>query len=149
MPSLDLTLIRQTLADQIQSYATIRCYPYPPDVPELPCVVIDPGEPYIDLLGSMSGTLGTKCTVNLTVSIYVSAVSGWRDAQQQLDRLLSSGLNPDRSVYGAIESDRTLDGTVPTVVVRQVNGLGREMVQVDAGVQAYSAQLDVEIHTYR
>lgn len=149
MASLDLVRIRQALAEQITQTAGIRAYPVPPDVPELPCVVIDPGEPYISLNEAFVGTSGTKCTVNLTVSIYVSASSGWRDAQLALDRLLSTGLSPDRSVYGAIETDRSLGGIVQTTVCQQVSGLGREMVQVDAGVQAYSAQIDVEIHTYR
>jgi len=149
MPSLDLVRIRQALADQIVDNVGIRAYAMPPDIPELPCVVIDPGDPYVALNESFSGALGTKCTVNLTVSIYVSAASGWRDAQTQLDRLLSTGLSPDRCVYAAIESDRTLGDLVASVVCLQVTGLGREMVQVDAGVMAYSAQIDVEIHTYR
>lgn len=149
MASLDLARIRQAVADQIMQAAGIRAYAVVPDTPELPCVVIDPGEPYIALNESFAGTLGTKCTVNLTINLYVSASSGWRDAQAQLDRLLSTGLSPDRSVYGALESDRTLGGVVQTLVCQQVSGLGRDMVQVDAGVQAYSAQIDVELHTYR
>lgn len=149
MASLDLARIRQAVADQVQETSGIRAYALVPDAPELPCVVVDPGEPYIALNESFSGTAGTKCTVNLTVNVYVSAASGWRDAQSQLDRLLSTGLSPDRSVYGALEADRTLGGVVQSLVCQQVTGLGRDMVQVDAGVQAYTAAVDVEIHTYR
>lgn len=149
MASLDLVGIRQRLAEQIGDYTGLRVYPVVPDVPEFPCITIDPGSPYIDLNGTFAGTAGTLCTVNLAVSVYVSAASGWRDAQLQLDRLLSTGLSPDRCVYAAIESDRTLGALVQTTVVNQVNGLGREMIQTDQGVQAYTAQLDVEIHTYR
>jgi len=149
MASLNLVALRQGLADQITDVTGIRCYPVVPDVPEFPCITIDPGNPYIDLNGSFSGVNGTKCTVNLSVSIYVSAASGWRDAQLQLDRLLSSGLTPDRCIYAAIEADRTIGGLVASTVVNQVNGLGRELIQTDQGVQAYTAQLDVEIHTYR
>ena len=149
MPSLDLVGIRQGLADQISDFTGLRVYPVVPDVPEFPCITIDPGSPYIDLNGTFTGTAGTLCTVNLAVSLYVSAASGWRDAQLQLDRLLSTGLTPDRCVYSAIESDRTIGGLAQTTVVQQVNGLGRELIQTDQGVQAYTAQLDVEIHTYR
>lgn len=149
MPSLDLVALRQALAEQITDATGLRVYPQVPDVPEFPCATIDPGDPYIDLNGSFSGALGTKCTVNLVVSVYVSAASAWRDAQLQLDRLLSTGLTPDRCVYAAIEADRTIGGNAQTAVVTAVRGLGRELIQTDTGVQAYTAQLDVEIHTYR
>lgn len=149
MATLDLVAVRQALADQIADATGLRVYPVVPDVPEFPCATIDPGDPYLELNGTYTGTAGTLCTVRLTISVYVSAASAWRDAQQQLDRFLSTGLAPDRCIYTAVESDRTLGGVVQTCVVTQVRGLGRELIQTDNGVMAYSAQIDVEIHAYR
>ena len=149
MASLDLVALRQALADQITAATNLRVYAQVPDVPEFPCATVDPGDPYIDLNGTFSGTAGTKCTVNLVVTVYVSAASAWRDAQNQLDRLLSSGLTPDRCIYAAIEADRTIGGNAQAAVVTQVRSVGRELIQTEQGVQAYSAQMDVEIHTYR
>jgi hypothetical protein len=149
MASLDLVAIRQALADQIADNTSLRVYPIIPDVPEFPCCTIESGDPYIELHQAMTGALGTLVKVNLTVSVYVAASSSWRDAQTQLDRLLSSGLTPDNCVYSAIESDRTLDGTVQDCVATSVRGLAREMIQTDNGVMAYSSSIDVEIYAYR
>lgn len=149
MPSLDLFTIRQALADQINEATGLRVYPVIPDTPEFPCCTIDAGDPYVQLHEAMTGALGTLSKINLVVNIYVSAASSWRDAQKQLDRYLSTGLNPELCVYVAIESDRTLDGNVADCVATNVRGAGREIIQTDAGVQAYTAAVDVEIYAYR
>lgn len=149
MASLDLVRVREALAQQITAATGLRVYHLVPDVPEFPCCTIDAGDPYIALHEAFSGSAGTLCKINVTVNVYVSAASSWRDAQRQLERHLSTGMSPDVCVYTAIESDRTLGGTVQDCVATSVRGAGREMIQTENGVHAYTASIDVEIHAYR
>lgn len=117
--SLNLTAIREALADQIQGGISeeISCFPY--NTPKTgTCVVIREPDQYVGYYETF-GTDGLA-DVQLLVDLIVSAQS--EDAQRLLDEMRSVGLGMANSVVDAIHADKTLNGTVDTCIVRSATG---------------------------
>lgn len=117
--SLNLTAIREALADQIQAGISeeISCFPY--NTPKTgTCIVIREPDQYV----GYHETFGANgiADVQLIVDLVVSAMS--EDAQRLLDEMRSSGLGMTNSVIDAIEADKTLNGTVSDCIVRSSTG---------------------------
>ena len=113
MAGLDLAAIAKALADQIRNEtgSALNCYWWPLPAYRLPAAIVDPGVgdqfvTYHESFGS-----NAVCQVHFTVTVRVSAVSP-ESAVETMYAFLSSGTGHTRSVFDAIEADRTLDGTV-------------------------------------
>ena len=113
---LDLTTIRRAVASQISANvsATIRCYAYRTDAPVFPAAVVMPSlERYVGYHDSFG--VGAS-DVALTVALMVQRGNA-KEADEQIDRFLSSGEGLTDSVVDAIGTDRTLGGVVANVIV--------------------------------
>ena len=100
---MELRLIREALAEQIAGQLARPTNVYAQDpgpTRQPPCVVIEPGEPYVDYHTTYGNAL---CEIHLDVTVHVVS-SDEVSAQVALDDYLSD-LSPS-SVRAAIESGR-------------------------------------------
>lgn len=101
--------VRDGLVTNLQTIANLRCYDTIPDAVTPPCCVIG----NLDLTFDIDNARGLD-QANLDILVIVQRMSE-RAGQNKLDTFLSgTGAN---SIKTAIESDRTLGGTVSTLRV--------------------------------
>mgnify|MGYP000361401424 CR=1 FL=1 len=150
MSGLDIGAIRAELRtiiangierQKLNGYATI------PDRPvQLPAFVIAPGEPWTEPHTAMSKGLAT---VRFEVRIYVPKSEA---GLTMLDEFVSAGTGHGNSVVDAIESGRSLGrmaGVWSDVKVEQVRWLDVDVLEGDAHVLAYRADVDVTVYSPR
>lgn len=120
----DLSAIRQALSDQIVRVADVRCYPFIPDAPETPCVVVGVDDPYLNPHLSVR-TFG----MSLRLIVMVAGTNS-RSAQLALDDLVVR-------VCDAVEAVSTVNGQVlenlglPNVSVSVTSVSGPRAVDLD------------------
>lgn len=124
---MNLTAIRERLADTLRDGIgmPINVYPYMPDAPRSPCIVIVPAANYI----IPHESFGLHQLVELHFRLLIGAASRAEDAQRLLDSLLSFGDDETSSVIDAIESKRDtanggLDGLVEDLVIESATTVG-------------------------
>lgn len=116
---MNLQQIRQSLQVQLSTVPTFRAYATPPPKPEPPCLVVAAGEPFVEYHAAMSRGL---VEVRFEVLALVG-VAHVESAFARLDSVCSAGTGESASVVDALHANRTLDGLVSDVVVRQVGGV--------------------------
>lgn len=114
---MNLTAIRQALANQIADNLAIQGTSYVPDSVEMVTAAVVPGDPYVDYLGQF-GPGEQVGTINVDVVVVVPKNMDF-DWQQKLDELVSAGSG---SVVTAINSDRTLGGLAVDTTVETAHG---------------------------
>lgn len=120
---MDLVAIHEAIADQVVAGTgrEVRGYPFQTGGSyELPCVVVCPGEDYIDYHADM----GIECDMNLIIEVRAPCRVAVEDGLRVLSELLSAHAGLPNSVIDAIESDLTLGGVVGQVVLGTVGQWG-------------------------
>lgn len=111
---MDISAVRQGLANNASAIAGLNCYGYVPDSISEPAFVA--GQVDVDFTGAMARGMDT---VTVTCRVYVSRADD-RAAQKLLDGYLSgSGAS---SLKAALEADPTLGGACHDVYVERVQG---------------------------
>lgn len=148
--TVDLKVIREALAAQLNTVDAIRAYPYP--VPNAVsnaagkvAVLIDAADAdYV--IYEETFTEAGLAQVNLALYIEVTAQTPTA-AQERLDELLSSGTGQDASIRNAIRADPTLGGVV--ALTRVLTADPPDFGEAANGVHAATARVAVEIHCTR
>lgn len=120
---MDVVAIHEALSAQVVAGTgrEVRGYPFQTGGSyELPCVVVCPGEDYIDYHADM----GTECDMNLILEVRVDSRTSIEEGLRKLSELLSADAGLPNSVIDAIESDVTLGGVVGQVVLGGVGQWG-------------------------
>jgi hypothetical protein len=141
---MNLTDVRQAIADQLGSIDGVRVYATQPDqlaVPAGGAIVVQPAAAYVDYVQAMSGGL-SELRYTLLV---VAARTSERSAQARLDELLSAGLGETRSVYDALKPNddpQTLGGVVQDVGLMTASA----PTALEAGEVTYlAAEIDIRV----
>ena len=117
--SLDLQAVRTALAAQIQTRlgSVVNVYSNAVDDPRPPSISITPNPAgYVTYWESMTST----GRAGMRVLLVVDAGARMVDAQIALDEYL--GIGGARSIFDAIEFDRTLGGVVESCVMMRADG---------------------------
>jgi hypothetical protein len=128
---MDLTAVRNKLADSITLYTGLRADGQARDSVSPPCAVIIPGQPFINYGDTMDGAV----TVNLLVLLLISDSAPLEKTQRALDAYLGVDTSPDvgSSVPEAIEEDNRLGGLIHYIQAVTADNYGR----VDYGGVTY------------
>jgi hypothetical protein len=116
MPGLDLTAIRQGLADTVAggTVREIQGYAYPKGDEQLPCVVVHTADEYFDPWGTIAADGGTA-VINFVLEFMAPARTTFEDGLRILDEMMSSG-------FDAIQADRSLGGVVDETLLGVSSG---------------------------
>jgi hypothetical protein len=137
---VDLTAVRNALADRITLYTGLRADGQARDAVSPPVAVIIPGQPFINYADTMDGAV----TVNLLVLLLLSDAAPLEKTQRALDAYLGVDTSPDvgSSVPEAIELDNRLGGLIHYIQAVTADSYGR----VDyGGVPYFGARIKVLI----
>jgi hypothetical protein len=120
---MDLTAVRNALADSITKYTGLRAEGQARDTVSPPCAVIIPGQPLINYADTMDGAV----TVNLIVLLLISDAAPLEKTQRALDAYLGVDQDPAvaLSVPEAIEQDNRLGGLIHYIQAVTVDNYGR------------------------
>ena len=120
---MDLTAVRNKLADSITLYTGLRAEGQARDSVSPPCAVIIPGQPLINYADTMDGTV----TVNLLVLLLISDAAPLEKTQRALDAYLGVDQDPAvaLSVPEAIEQDNRLGGLIHYIQAVTADNYGR------------------------
>lgn len=118
MAVLNLTAIRQGLANTITQGVPreMHGYPYPKGGnEELPCVIVHTADEYVDWYGSIAAADDGLCVLSFVLEFMASSRTTIEDGLRVLDEVVSAAVD-------AIESDRSLGGTVDDTLVGVSSG---------------------------
>ena len=120
---MDLTAVRNKLADSITLYTGLRAEGQARDTVSPPCAVIIPGQPFINYADTMDGAI----TVNLLVLLLLSDAAPLEKTQRALDIYLGVDTDPSvgSSVPEAIEQDNRLGGLIHYIQAQTADSYGR------------------------
>lgn len=121
---MDLDAVCHALADTITAGVSreIRGYPYPKGNEELPCVIVQTADDYLDPYGSISGGDGGMSVANFVLVLMAPCRTTYEDGLRILNEMQSAGVGLPNSVIDAIEADRTLGGTVDDTLLGVSSG---------------------------
>lgn len=152
--SLDPRAIREAIVAQLRANIErdVNVYPYPPDSPVFPCVIVHAGDTpggggeYLNYHGTFSD--GSVVGVRMCLQIVYTATRS-TDSLIALDDLMStvgsgSESGYESSIIDAIEFDKTLGGVVNTCHV-DIATAPRPVIDQDGSFQAWSAVVRLEI----
>lgn len=145
---MNLTAIRQGLADLCDTVPGVRAYAEFPDTVATSssgqtAVVVVPGDPYVeDYVEVMSRGLATA---RFRVAIVCQRAS-IEAAQRRVDELLSSGTAESRSLVDVLLTNTPLDGVWHHVYVESATGVGDRTV---GDVDYFGADLNVVVRAGR
>lgn len=145
---MDLVAIHEAIANQVVDHTARQVHGYPFQTGgsyELPCVVVCPGEEYINYHVDM----GLEADMNLLLEVRAPCRVAVEDGLRVLSELLSADAGLPNSVIDAIEADVTLGGLVSQVVlgvVGQWAGFGTAEEGLPQGVMV---TVPVQIWTSR
>jgi hypothetical protein len=110
--AFDVTAAHRALAEQISTNVArpVTVYPFDPGPGgrSYPCIVVDPGEPYVEY----HGTFGDNALAGLELSVKVMIAAAEIDQRIALADFVSDGPGALSSIRAAIETDATWAGTV-------------------------------------
>ena len=136
---MNITAVRDALADSIFSITGLRTDGQARDQVTPPCCVIIPGQPYLNYSDTMDGAL----TCNLVVLVIISDAAPVDATQRALDTYLGVGEDTDAtSVPTAIEANNTLDGLIHYIQANTATSYGRIEY---AGVTYFGARINCVI----
>ena len=149
---MNLSAIRQAIADLAETVPGVRGYAYRPDSfatsgSGLVAAMLINGEPYVDYLQAMSGGLSQ---VRLIMQVRIPIVAEV-DAQRQMDDLVSAGLGEARSVIDAIKPTdlpQTLDGLIHDLKIPEVR-IGSETDPETGKARYFGADFDIDVFAGR
>ena len=120
---MDLTAVRNKLADNITLFTGLRAEGQARDTVSPPCAVIIPGQPFINYADTMDGAV----TVNLVVLLLISDAAPLEKTQRALDIYLGVDTDPSvgSSVPEAIEQDNRLGGLIHYIQAVTADNYGR------------------------
>lgn len=145
---MNLTAIRQAVADLASTVPGVRGYPYRNDSfvasggDGLAAAMLIPGEPYVEYLRAMSGG---QCEIHLVMQVRVPVVAE-EAGQRRLDDLVSAGLGEARSIVDAIKPDdlpQTLGGLIEDLKIDEVR-MGAEPGP-DGATRYFGADFNIDI----
>jgi hypothetical protein len=138
---MNLQDIRAALRDVLDGVEDVRGYDYMPgklatSSSTSTAVVVGSPEngPYISYLRASEGG---QVEITFELRVFVQFVD-YQSSQKRLDDLLSAGTGETRSLFDAIRTDRSLNGTVMDCVLVDASGAGIASV---AEVQYLAASL--------
>lgn len=141
---MDLVAIREALADAIAGGVgqAVNVYPYMPNDPAWPCIVVIPDDPYL----SPHESYGLNQLIEIDYNVLVGGTGRPEDALRLLDQMLS--LDSDASVIDAIEAasgspglNAALGGLVENLICRGVSILNPG----EANAQIFAASIQVSV----
>lgn len=119
MAGLNIIAVREAIAAQLQAAQIDRLavYAYDPgDPPTYPAAIVQHAND-----GNYATTFGPKGLAEVTMRVQLRAnAADSESAERALDALLSAGTGADRSVYDALDADRTFGGTVYTFTIADI-----------------------------
>lgn len=142
---MDLVAIREALADAISSGVgqVVNVYPYMPNDPAWPCIVVTPSDPYLS--PHQSYDLEQQL-VRIDYDVLIGGTGRPEDAMRLLDQMLS--LDSDASVIDCIEAasgnpgeNTALGGLVENMVCREVSILNPG----EPNAQVFAASIQVSV----
>jgi len=134
-----ITTIRTALQTRLKSISGLRAHALWPDQLIPPCVVVQPaGGEYDQTFGKVAASLH-----RFELHVFVTGAGGVAASQSLLDPYLATGSTG--SIYGAIDADRTLGGSVWSTFVRGYREYGVQ--EIGEGLQYLGAVVDVEVTT--
>lgn len=132
---MNLSQIRDGLAEQIEAVAGLRTYRFVPDNPTVPCAIVVPETVEYDT------AQGGGHDITFVVLLLAGGVSD-RAAQELLDGWLDD--TGSLSVKAAVEADATLGSLADSTRVTGVRSYGVRQL-AEGGVRYYAAELEVEV----
>ena len=117
MSGLDITAIRQAIADQLRTNLDreTNVYPYWVEAPQFPCVMVVPeqGGEFVSYFRTFTAQGLSELRFELHIwTVGTDATS----AQRAIDDYLSAGGDNQSSVLDAVMTDPTLNGVVESCV---------------------------------
>ena len=129
--------LRTGLADRLKTLTGLNVYERWPGQLNPPCAIVSytGGEP------EQTMGRGDLTRWDFEVDLLIPLAGGWENAQDRLDPLLAT--SSTGGVYGALNADRTLGGSVDTVFVQ---GLEEDQqFEVGDGIAALGAAVEIEV----
>ena len=140
---MNVAVIHDALAAQLRSNIArdVTVYAFDPGEGgrSYPCIVIDPGDPYVEY----HTTFGDNALAGIELRVRVLINAAELDQRIALADFSSAGTDAPSSILGAVETSLSLGNVVANVCCFRVHGFEPD----EPGV--LSATFDVQVRTHR